>query len=169
MSKVVFIWNFSKVVNFFFMNPSIYVKKRHGISSTVYHEKRCSKSSPGISDLATVVRNPWSKGDFALESSIIVCRRCQKPREKGRFYWESPFIVCSRCQKPRQEGGFARESPFIVCSRCQKPRQEEGFAWNHPLLFAAGVRNPGRKGDLLGIKLYYLQQVSETQAGRGIF
>ncbi len=41
--------------------------------------------------------------------------------------------------------------------------------WNHPSLFAVGVRNSGRKGDLLGITLYYLQQVSETQAGKGIF
>jgi hypothetical protein len=40
---------------------------------------------------------------------------------------------------------------------------------NNNSFCGAGVRNPSRKGDLLGITIHCLQQVQETQSGRGIW
>ncbi len=133
------------------MNPSIYVKKRHGISPTVYHEKRYSKSSPGISDLATVVRNPGSKGGFALGSPFIACIRCQKPRQEGGFC----FGITLHCLQQVSETQAWRGVCLGITLHClqQVPETQAGrgiLLWNHPSLFAAGVRNPGRKGGLLG-------------------
>jgi hypothetical protein len=78
-------------------NKYIYIylyKKRHEISPTVYHEKRCSKSSSGISDLATVVRNPWNKGYFLWNHSSLFAVGVRNLSRKGDIKLQLLYTVC---------------------------------------------------------------------------
>ena len=81
------------------------------------------------------------------QGSVTLQQLSETLEVKGILLWNHPSLFAVNVRSSGRKGGFARESPFIVCSRCQKPRQERGIC--------------------LRITLHCVQQVSETQAGKG--